>query len=355
MAMQVNSSEGQLLVLSSLCGDCDAGLLMPWIDDHYEIRCRDDPEHRSLKGKRHATRALYDGPTKTWREYDIMTQQPTAIVMGERNLPQTMEGMVDRGTLAKWPQDLTKEDKLALAQVALAYHLDFLQDELIPYHGKPYVTIKGRRRLDEISGHKFTAITWRPLTDAEKEWYGAAHAIGEGDLDGFAVGTLEDGSVFEGFGKVTKAERGSGKSPVVASNPIEMFRNRSERRLREIAFGPVQRMAGLLDIPVLEEGDETVYVEGSVNVSAPPKEPPKEPEQPEIPQEGIDFDSLVPIPQVIHSMTHFVEILRTRGWDLERFQQEVLRQNIAAFLKAHTLSEAADLFRKALARETATA
>jgi hypothetical protein len=292
--VQVSSQEGQRLVLSSLCGDCGAGLLMPWIDDHYEIRCRDNPDHRSTKGKTRATRALYDGPTKTWRDYDIMTQQPTAIVMGERNLPQTVEGMVDRGKLAKWPQDLTPSDKLALGEVALAYQLDYLQDELIPYHGKPYITIKGRRRLDEMCGKRFTSIVWRPLTDEEKEWYGAAHAIGEGDLNGFAVGTLEDGSVFEGFGKVTKAERASGRAPVVTSNPIEMFRNRSERRLREIAFGPVQRIAGLLDIPVLEEGDEAVYVEGSVNVSAPPKEPPKEPEQPEGPVTTEDaWDTLV--------------------------------------------------------------
>ena len=287
--MRVDYHIGQEMVLTHRCGDCGSGLLMPVCGDHYELRCRKDPAHVTFTPKNWRNRHLYDTNLKRTVEVDIMTQQPVTE-LAQRELPNTVEGMIKRGELARWPQDMATAHKQAMAQVALAYGLDFLNDELIPYQGKPYITIKGRRRLDEEAGNRFTSIKWRKLTDEEHLWYTGADAIEEGDLNGFAVGILPDGSVFEGFGKVTKKERaeqakngGGPRSPVVANNPIEMFWNRSERRLREIAFGPVRRPTAVEAITVLEEGDEVHIVDGEVinqEVTAPPKEPPKNPDRP---------------------------------------------------------------------------
>ena len=364
--MQVDYATGQRLVLSHKCGDCGSGLRMPYAEVGYEVRCREDAAHTTLERKDNGgTRMLYDIETKQLVEYDVMTQKPTTAI-SVRDLPATQTGMLERGALAKWPQDLTAADKQALAQVALAYELDFLLGELIPYQGHPYITIRGRRRLDELAGKKFKSITWRPLTAEEHEWYGAADAIAEGDLNGFAVGTFADGSFFEGFGKVTKAERakqasnGGPRSPVVVNNPIEMFWNRSERRLREIAFGPVQRPKAVLHIPVLQEGDESNIVEGEIipseiydmtetvaDVTAPPKDPPAPPKAPD--DERIDFDAPVPIPAQVHSLSHFASIIGNRGWDLDRFGKDVLQQPLSKYLKDHELNDALELFREAVA------
>lgn len=243
------------------CADCEAGLLAPWVGNpppdygkgHHTLVCSKNQDHRGII-KYRGTKKLADG-----RTYDVVTQQ--AIVP----LPKTQGGMLERFKEAEaiglWPSKMTEPQAVVLAQVALAYGLDPFMREIMPYQGSPYITISGRRRKDEDAGH-YPSIRHRPLTHEEREWYEEAEVLNAGDLYGMTILTTERGNTVEAFWKVTKAERerkndkGGLRSPVVASNPIEMGQKRGERRAREIAYGPIPMPRGLpTNVSIAQEGD----------------------------------------------------------------------------------------------------
>lgn len=65
----------------------------------------------------------------------------------------------------------TKEQALEFAQVAIAYALDPFMDEIVPYEGKPYITIRGMVR---IAGRfeEFDGIEDEPATKDERDALG---------------------------------------------------------------------------------------------------------------------------------------------------------------------------------------
>jgi len=71
--------------------------------------------------------------------------------------PMTQAGMVARVQKALdvglFPGRLTSQQRDTLAVVALLYQLDPMMEEIIPYQGKPFITIRGRRRLDARADH----------------------------------------------------------------------------------------------------------------------------------------------------------------------------------------------------------
>jgi len=252
----------------SRCAECGGGLLAPHLGNGvFGVKCLKDENHQGVARPRR-TKVLADG-----KEYDVQTQRP----VDERQslaVPSTHEGMLSRVREAEavglWPQKMTPQQTAILVQVALAYGLDPFMQEIMPFQGRPYITINGRRRKDEDAGHH-PSIKNRRLTADEKEWYEEAGALEQGDLCGMTI--LHDsvtGQEIEAFWKVTKAEREATRvyrdgprkgqtylaSPVVAANPIELGQKRGERRAREMAYGPIARPAGMdTQIRVLEEGD----------------------------------------------------------------------------------------------------
>jgi hypothetical protein len=74
--------------------------------------------------------------------------------------------------LPKWPKDLNRQTALDVARVALAYQLDPFMEELIPYQGKPYVTIAGRIRIAD-NHPMFDGYDLEPATEAEHRALGA--------------------------------------------------------------------------------------------------------------------------------------------------------------------------------------
>jgi hypothetical protein len=84
---------------------------------------------------------------------------------------QQMQALADQ-LLPKWPKDLNRQTALDVARVALAYQLDPFMEELIPYQGKPYVTIAGRIRIAD-NHPMFDGYDLEPATDAEHRALGA--------------------------------------------------------------------------------------------------------------------------------------------------------------------------------------
>ena len=79
----------------------------------------------------------------------------------------------------------------------------------------------------------------------------------------------------EGFGRVLAKERtGEGLTAAAKENlptiqrALEMAQKRGERRMREIMFGPVGKPDALINVQILEEGDESNVVEGTARIVA---------------------------------------------------------------------------------------
>ena len=49
-----------------------------------------------------------------------------------------------------------------LAKLDVVYSLDPLMQEIMPYQGQPYITIIGRRRIDDRAGNH-PSIRYRPM------------------------------------------------------------------------------------------------------------------------------------------------------------------------------------------------
>jgi len=262
-----------------LCG-CGGNLVMSYggafgYPGQHILRCLKDPSHVEMRRRRLNTRFLA-APGGGHVEVDIMTQQPVGEPLAR---PQTTQEMTQRFQQAEaigmWPQKMTQAQTLILVRVALAYGLDPWMGEIQPFQGKPYITIRGRRRKDEEAGHH-PDITFRPLTVLERTTYEEAQVVAPHDLCQVCMLTTEWGNRVEGFGKVTLLERTQRteknvlRNPVVAANPIEMVQKRAERRAREMAYGPIALPKGLpLEYRPLEEGDVVEGESRDVPAAAP--------------------------------------------------------------------------------------
>jgi hypothetical protein len=257
---------------SHTCG-CGGTLRMPWIhglQDHALV-CTVDQGHDTYMTKYKRTRML-KGAQRRDVEVDILTGQETST-LAVQDEGQALDKVHRANGLGLFPTKNSTPDQLALiAQVAFLYGLDPLMGEIMPYQGRPYITIGGRRRLDAVAGNA-VSVSFRLLTLEEREYYTEVGALNPRDIAGFCVGHNPKTNVtVEGFGRVLASEtRGDSHLPVV-SRQIEMAQKRQERRMREMMFGPVAKPAGLGDIAVLEEGDESEVIETTGRVVEPPED-----------------------------------------------------------------------------------
>ncbi len=243
---------------------------MPYVggrgfDHDYELRCLKDKEHLTItpRDSHRGIRKLYNGATHTWEEFDIMSQQPIGHALA--NLPTDETQMSERFKKALnigiFPDQMSGDQLAVVAKVAVLYRLDPLMGEIMPYQGRPYITIAGRRRKDDEAGRK-PGIKFRFLTADERTGFMDVGALAEGDLAQVCILIRDDNRLeVEGFGRALASEaHGNERLPIV-SRRIEMAQKRAERRAREMAYGPVPRPT-VLDVAVMEEGDEVV--EGEV-------------------------------------------------------------------------------------------
>ena len=266
----VDAKTGGQIINDARCGDCGSVLVLPWNEEQgqHTVRCLRDPSHKTIRPKK-KTRTLYNGATKRSEEYDIMSQQPIdpeePVGLATRPEKEMMVNVQRALSIGLFPQNTSMEQQRVLAKVATAYGLDPLMGELIPYQGRPYITIAGRRRLDAAAGHR-PGIKYRFLTPEEEEGFKKVGALSDGDLVQVCI-LSEAGREVEGYGRALESEsKGNSILPLV-SRRIEMAQKRAERRARETAYGPVPQPIALYDhIEVMQEGDEAGVIEGTGQV-----------------------------------------------------------------------------------------
>lgn len=205
-----------------LCAECQSVLTVAWGGNiglnEYILRCGRDVKHNGIT--RHDKK--YEQTLK-----ERFSMDSTALMtLGET-------GMLQRIEMARFPQDLTKEDKRLLAQVAITYGFDPLMGEVTIYQGRPFVSIDGRYRKAQETG-RLDGVESRPATKQEREdWQ-----ITEGDYffraEVYVIGASHS---FLGWGRVHKAETigGKGYKPI-EKNPQRMAEKRAEAQALRKAF-----------------------------------------------------------------------------------------------------------------------
>lgn len=202
------------------CGVCGSPLVVAW-KDGYILRCAEDITHSTITAHDKKQERII----KQIREVRHMDSK-SLMVMDEKSMMRRVE-------MARFPQQLTPEDKRLLAKVAITYGFDPLMGEVSIYQGRPFVSIDGRYRAAQETG-ELDGVETRPATKDERtEW-----EIPEGDYF-FRAEVYRRGSqrAFVGWGRVRKQETVGGKGfKPIETNPQRMAEKRAEAQALRKAF-----------------------------------------------------------------------------------------------------------------------
>ena len=308
-------------------------------EDELEFRvvliCRTDETHDTYQpkytGKRHLWRS--DG---TQVEVHMATGRETSELAPISDQNTAMAAVRRSIAIGQFSGQQTEVQIVQIAQLALAYRLDPMQEEIIPMYGKPYITIKGRRRLDAAAGNIF-GMVWK-VPDADfLAYYQSVGAIDKGDTVAVAVGTYPDHPDMptEVWARCKVTEK-AGNSPDLPVNAwrLEMAQKRCERKLREQMFGPIPKPMGLEHIEVLQEGDETNIVDSTSRVveDAPETDSPSLPEYGECPVHlGQYFKTKEQKYGLLVSHKNTEQVIAETGQDWCRLAQVLKDQFLAAW------------------------
>lgn len=284
---------------NAICGECSGRLTMPWIHDiqGHALRCVNNPEHETYASKNLGKTKMLAGPNGQKVEVDVLTQKPVnagADIVLIESESSALAVVKRQHGLAMWPdqKNMSEAQMAALAHVAYHYQMDIIMGEIMPFQGKPFITIKGRRRHDKREGHRM-GITFRMPRPDELEYWLSVQAMAQGDVIQIAIGTEPDGTVTEAHGRVLMSEQPTteaGKSNLpIAIRKIEMAQKRAESRVREMVFGAIGKPQGLNPaMSVLGEGEGVGVIEGTYREI--PNEEPKSQTMPdfgECPEHGV--------------------------------------------------------------------
>ncbi len=205
-----------------LCRECQGGIAVAWGGSFgvngWILRCVKDINHTGI------TRHNLKTEHQQRREYSMDSTALTKM---------TETQMMERVNMARFPQDLTVQDKKLLAQAAISYGFDPLMGEISIYQGRPFVSIDGRYRKAQET-EKLDGVETRPATKQEREdWQ-----IPEGDYFFRSEVYLKGASrPFTGWGRVYLAETIGGKGfKPIEKNPQRMAEKRAEAQALRKAF-----------------------------------------------------------------------------------------------------------------------
>jgi len=215
----------KLIADGHTCGVCKGGLSVAWGGAHgyegYILRCATDINHNTIN-RHDMKREKHIAQIK-----EVTGMDTTALMKMDE------KAMIERISMAKFPQDLTVPEKKMLAQVAISYGFDPLMGEVMVYQGRPFVSIDGRYRMAQET-NKLDGVESRPATKEEKETW----QIPEGDYFFRAEVRVKGASnPFVGWGRVRKQETTGGKGfKPVETNPQRMAEKRAEVQALRKAF-----------------------------------------------------------------------------------------------------------------------
>ncbi len=253
------------------CGECNGPLQVAWGGafgfNGFILRCA-DIDHQNI--------------TRHDREWETMK----SIERKERHMDSTALTTMDESQMlaridqAKFPQQLSKEDRNLLATAAISYGFDPIMNEISIFQGRPYVSIDGRYRKAQETG-QLDGVETRPATAEEKN----AWQIPDDDYFFRAEVYVKGASrPFVGWGRVRSGEsqKGKGFKPV-ETNPQRMAEKRAEAQALRKAFHIP--LPSLEDIGEPNEGDQPRPARKIIDVQVedPPVEEPLEEEVDEQP------------------------------------------------------------------------
>ncbi len=246
----------------------------------YILRCGNDINHTGI--------------TRHDKKYEEKIRR--SLSMDSTSLTKLDEKtMLQRVEMARFPQELTLQDKKLLSQVAITYGFDPLMGEVTIYQGKPYVSIDGRYRKAQETGN-LDGVETRPANKQERaDW-----EIPNGDYffrsEVWVKGSLRPivawGRVFGAETTINKP--GDAYKPVV-KNPQRMAEKRAEAQALRKGFhiplpsiedieSPDYDTEGTARIVDKETGEITEgkelskAIEGTIVAPPVKKEPDKQPE-----------------------------------------------------------------------------
>ncbi|HLF04588.1 MAG TPA: hypothetical protein VI855_05175 [Dehalococcoidia bacterium] len=195
--------------------------------------------------------------------------QQTGILKWES---QTILARLDQAMEAQvFPRDskFNAGMRQVFAQIAVLYQLDPLMGEIMPYQGRVFITIAGRRRLDDRAGRR-ASFRFEPLTKDELQAYIDTAGFSQGDTPARCIATALDGRVVERVARIRADEGGNAYLPTVRWR-YEMACKRAERQCREILWGPVANPLDRYAGQVIE-GEPGIEAEPSLSLPPPAME-----------------------------------------------------------------------------------
>ena len=255
------------------CSACGRPLWAAWWQGSWKIRCLClDSEGRPAE----PTWRRQEGYLAKRRRQMATQLTQSGIVKWE---PQTMLARLKEAEDAKiFPtdRDFSPAMRSAFAQVAALYHLDPLLGEIMPYQGRIYIPIAGRRRKDDEAGRR-ASFRFEPISKAELQAYIDTAGFSEGDTPARCIATAQDGRVVDRVARVKKSEgmgRDGKPSPYLPTSAwrFEMACKRAERFCREILWGPIASPLAAHQGLVVE-GEVGAEVEAPAALTAPAGDP----------------------------------------------------------------------------------
>lgn len=211
-----------------LCVRCQSRLWLAWGGAFHEgwiLRCSD---------LTHTGMTSHDIKQELLKREAFSMDSTALTIMSE-------EKMLERVGMSRFPQDLTKPEKLLLARAAVTYGFDPLMGEITLYQGKPFVSIDGRYRKAQET-NRLDGVESRPATKEEREDWG----IPDGDYFFRAEVYVKDSTrSFVGWGRVFASETVPGsnrqndttsKYKPIQSNPQRMAEKRAETQALRKGF-----------------------------------------------------------------------------------------------------------------------
>ena len=225
-----------------ICAECGAFLKLSWSNerDCYALVCQRFAEHTGI-------RRLGRDPEVAEIRNKLKGEPIQMETKALMKLDPTQ--MLRRVEQARFPAQLTAQDKALIAKISIEYGLDPLFNELMIYQGRPYITIDSRRRKAQETG-LLDGISARPATKKEKE----ARRVPEEDYCFIAEVWVKGAShPFEGVGRVRAEEtKGDPHLPIV-KDPAAQCEKRAEAQALRRAFH--------IPLPSYEEIVEGEFVE----------------------------------------------------------------------------------------------
>jgi len=258
---QMNTADMERLAYDGhVCAECGGRLVVAGGAKEYGgyiLRCGNDIKHTGIT------------------RHDIKNEAEVAEIRRVRKMDSTALTTMDKTTMlgrieqARFPQQLTKQDKDLLAVAAISYGFDPLMKEISIFQGQPYISIDGRYRKAQETG-LLDGVSTRPATKTEKvDW-----DIPDGDYFFRAEVRVKGASCpFVGWGRVFAGETMGGKGfKPVEKNPQRMAEKRAEAQALRKAFHIP--LPSVEDIGAPEENGKTDYIEGDIVPPAKPANPP---------------------------------------------------------------------------------